>query len=154
MMDRLDRMLGTLPADDPSPDLSARIRRSVRLRHRRRQVVRWTGASVLGLVGVWLLSPGIAWLSSGALYAPGTTWLAGSLDYLNSESLDMLSGFWNGASSAQNAIGSALAFSIWLGAFLLCCSIFLVIDSRVWQPLSGSRSHGGNSTRLASSVHI
>ncbi len=154
MKDKLDHMLGTLPVEPPSPGLSARIRGAVHRRHRRRQTLRWAGASLLGLSGLWLVWPGIAWLSSGSLYASSASWVAGSLEYFDSESLDMLSRFLNGAFSAQNAIGSALALSVWLGAFLLCCSIFLVIDSRVWQPVSGPRSHGGNSARLASSVHI
>lgn len=154
MKDKLDHLLGTLPAERPSPDLSARIRGAIHRRHRRQQTIRWTSASFLGLTGLWLVWPGINWLSSGALYASGSSWLAGGLEYFSAESLELPGRVLNGAFSAQNAIGSALAFSIWLGAFLLCCSIFLVIDSRVWQPVSGSRSHGGNSARLASSVHI
>ncbi len=153
-MDKLDRMLGALPEEDPSPDLPARIRQVVHRRHRRRQAARWTSASLLGLLGLWLVWPSILWLSSGAIYASGTSWLAGSLDYLNSESLDMLSGFWSGMFSAQNTVGSALAVSTWFGALLLCCAIFLVIDSRVWQPVSGPHSHGGTSTMLGTSVHI
>src|SRR5512135_2253500 len=127
-MDKLDRMLSALPQEEPSPELSARIRLLVHRRHRRRQVARWSGASLFGLAGLWLVWPGILWLSSGMLYAPGTPWLMGSLDYLNRESLDMLNGVWNGAFSAQNAIGSALGLSTWLGALSLCCAIFLVID--------------------------
>ncbi len=153
-MDKMDRMLGALPEEDPSPDLSLRIRLMVRRRHRRRQLVRGTASSLLGLVGLWLLWPGLVWLSSGALYVSGASWLFGGLDYFNAESLDMLNRFWNVTFSAQNAIGSNLAVSIWLGALLVCCAIFLVIDSRAWQPVSGPRSHGGTSTAFASSVHI
>jgi hypothetical protein len=153
-MDTLDRMLSALPEDEPSAELSARIRLLVHRRHRRRQVARWSGASLLGLAGAWLVWPAILWLSSSTLYASGTPWLMGSLDYLNHESLDMLNGFWNGAVSAQDAIGTALGLSTWLGALLLCCAIFLVIDSRAWQPASRPRSHGGTSTMLATSVHI
>ncbi len=154
-MDKMDRMLHALPQDGPSPDLSVMIRAAVHRRHRRRQLVRWTGASLLAAVGLWLISPGIAWVSSGELLAPGTPWLLGSMGYLNYESIEMINSFWNGTFSLQNVIGSSLAFSIWLGALLLCSAIFLAVDSQAVQP-PPSKTTGGNrsSEMFPSSVHI
>ncbi len=86
-MDKMDRMLHALPKANPSPDLAVRIRLSIHRRHRRRQLARWTGASLLGLIGLWLVWPGVLWLSSGDLYASGTPWLLGSLNYFDSASL-------------------------------------------------------------------
>ncbi len=153
-MDKMDRMLRALPQEESSPDLARRIYRSVQRRRRRRRAARLTSASLLGLIGLWLTWPGILWLASGALSASGTPWLLGSLDYLSSESIDMANRFLNGTLSAPNAVGSAFALSIWLGALLLCCAIFLAIDPRAWQPLPGPGPHGGSSTMVASSAHI
>ncbi len=154
MKDKMDGMLRALPKANPSPELAARITLTIHRRHHRRQVTRWSGALLLGALGLWLAWPGILWLSSGELYVSGAPWLVGSLDYFNSESLDMVNRFLNGTFSAQSAVGSAFAFSTWLGALLLCCAIFLVIDPRAWQPTSRPRSRGGSSTMLPSSVHI
>lgn len=153
-MDKMDRMLGALPQEEPSTDLARRIHRAVQRRHHQRRAARLAGASLLGLLGLWLTWPGILWLASGALNVPGTPWLLGGLDYLGSESLGMVDRFLNSTLSAQNAIGSTFALSIWLGALLLCCAIFLAIDPRAWQPAPGAGPHGGSSTILASSVHI
>ncbi len=153
-MDKMDRMLRALPQEQPSPELARRIQRSVLQRHRRRQAARLTSASLLALLGLWLTWPGILWLSSGVLSASGTAWLLGSLDYLGSESIDMATRFLNGTLSAPDVVGSSFALSVWLGALLLCCAIFLAIDPRAWQPVPGRGSHGGSSTMLASSVHI
>ena len=153
-MDKMDRMLRSLPKANPAPDLAARIQAAIHRRHRRRQATRWSGALLLGALGIWLMWPAILWMSSGELYASGASWLLGSLDYFNAESLDMVNRFLNGTFSAQTAVGSAFALSTWLGALLLCCAIFLVMDSRTWQPISGPGSRGGSSTMLSSSVHI
>src|SRR5512143_2201687 len=124
-MDELDRMLRALP-EEPAPEsLAASVSQAVRRRHRRRQMIRRAGAAILAIFGIWLLWPGIVWMSSTELYASGAPWLMGGLDYLNYESMDALTRLWNGALSAQGAIGSTLAVSILLGAVLLCASIFV-----------------------------
>ncbi len=152
-MDRMDRLLRALPGEDPSPDLAGAILVTIHRRFRRRQVARRVGAFLLGLLGLWLVWPGLAWLSSGEIFAPGTSWFMGGLSYVNSGSLDMLNSLWNTIFSAQNAIGSSVAWSTWLGAVLVCCSIFLALDARAWQSPAGPHVHGGRSTMLASSVH-
>jgi hypothetical protein len=154
MTDKLDRMLQALPKANPSPELAARIQRTIHRRHRRRQVTRWGSALALAMLGLWLVWPGVLWLSSGELYASGAPWLLGTVDYLSAESLDMVNGLLNGTLSAQNAVGSTFAFSTWIGALFLCCAIFLAIDARTWQPNAHAGSHRGRSTMLPASLHI
>ena len=95
-MDKMDRMLKALPAPDPAPGLIEHIRSTVHRRRRRRQLLRWTAGVVLVLSRFWLRSPAPSWwLSSGDLYASAAPWLAGTLDYLNLGSFQMLEGLWN-----------------------------------------------------------
>ena len=152
-MDPMDRMLHSLPKADASPDLATRIQLVIHRRQRRRQLARWSSALLAGGLGLWLAWPALFWLSSGELYVSGAPWLLGGLDYFNSESLDMINRFFNSTLSAQTAVGSAFALSTWLGALLLCCAIFLVIDFRIWQPRGGAHARGGSSAMLSSSVH-
>ncbi|HEX8990613.1 MAG TPA: hypothetical protein VF784_02950 [Anaerolineales bacterium] len=152
-MDEMDRLLERLPEEGPSPELATTIILAVHRRHRRRQIAREIAASFLGLLGLWLAWPGISWLSSNELFASGTPWLLGGLNYVNGESLDTLNRLWNTAFSAQTAIGSSIALSVWLGALLVCGAIFLALDARSWQPARRPRVHGGGSTMLASSLH-
>ena len=152
-MDEMDRLLGRLPEEGPSPDLAAAITTAVHRRHRRRQAARGVAASCLGLLGLWLASPGISWLLTNDLFASGTPWLLGSLNSVNDESLDMVNHLWNTAFSAQTSIGSSIAFSVWLGALLVCGAIFLALDARSWQPARRPHAHGGDSTMLAASLH-
>ena len=154
MDDDIDRLLRALPKEAPSPALASTIRAAVHRRHRRRRAARRGAASILGLLGLWLVWPGVVWISSGEMYASSTSWLLGGLAYLNSESVHVLDGLWSGVFSVQNAIGSSLALSIWLGAFLLCCAIFLALDSASWQSLSVSKDTRGSSGMLASSLHL
>ncbi len=151
-MDRMDRMLHALPSEEPSPELAAAILTSVHRRYRRRQAVRRSAALVLGLLGLWLVWPGLAALSSGELFAPGMPWLMGALNYMNYESFDMVSHLWNSIFSAEGALGASVALSVWIGALLVCGAIFLALDARAWQSTAG-RARGGSSTMLATSLH-
>ena len=132
-MDKMDRMLRSLPVHALSPELASNIQASIHHRHLRRRVVRWTAASLLALSGLWLISPAAAWLSSYDLYSSGTPWLIGSADYLSLESVQILDRLWNGMFSLQNMLGSSLAVSIWIGALLLCLAIFCAIDGQAFQ---------------------
>lgn len=152
-MDKLDRLLGRLPEEGPAPDLAAAITMTVHRRHRRRQAARGVAASVLGLLGLWLALPGMNWLLSNDLFASGTPWLLGSLNYVNDESLDLVNHLLSTTFSAQTAIGSSIAISIWLGVVLVCCAIFLALDPRSWQFPRPPHVQGRSSTILASSVH-
>jgi 4-amino-4-deoxy-L-arabinose transferase-like glycosyltransferase len=152
-MDKLDRMLRALPDEPAAETLGASISQAVLRRHRRRQSIRRAGAAVLATLGIWLLWPGILWMSSNELYVSGTSWLMGGLDFLNYESMDALSRLWNGALSAQGAIGSTLAVSVLLGAGLLCCSIFLAVDRASWSNVSRWQRRAGSSTILTSGLH-
>ncbi len=152
-MDELDRLLGRLPEERPSPDLAAAITLAVHRRHRRRQAARGVAAFFLGLLGLWLAWPGISWLLTNDLFASGTPWLLGGLNSVNDESLDMANRLWNTVFSAQTTLGSSVALSVWLGALLVCGAIFLALDAHSWQPARGSRAHGGDSTMLAASLH-
>ncbi len=132
-MDKMDKMLHSLPGHVPSPELAAHIQAAIHGRHRRRQALRWTAASVLTLGGVWLISPAAAWLSSNELYSSGAPWLAGSMDYLNLESGQMLDHLWNGMLSFQNLLDSSLVVSVWIGVLLLCLAMFCALDRQAFQ---------------------
>jgi predicted anti-sigma-YlaC factor YlaD len=132
-MDKMDRMLHSLPRHVPAPELAVHIRAVVRRRHRNRRALRWTAAVVLTLSGLWLVSPAALWLSSNEMYASGTPWLASSLEYLNLESVDIFDRLWNGMFSLQNLLGSSLAVSIWVGLLLLCLAMFCAIDGQALQ---------------------
>ncbi len=153
-MDDLDRMLRGLPRDPVPPDLVASIREAVRRRHRRQLLVRRTIGAALATVGLWLLWPALAWMSSGELFVSGAPWLMGGLNSLNSESLDLLSRLWNGTLSMQGAVGSGLALTILLGAVFVCCSIFLAIDRAAWLPYAGRPSLDGGRAVSASAIHL
>ncbi len=150
MMDDMDRLLRALPAESPSPELASLIRAAVLRRHRRRLAIRRSIASVCGLLGFWLAWPGLIWLSSGQMYVSSASWLIGGLGYVSTASVDSL---WNAAFSVQDAMGSSLLLSIWLGALLLCCAIFLALDSAAWQPTWPPAARGRTSGMLASSLH-
>ena len=152
-MDELDGLLSRLPEEGPSAGLAAAITTAVHRRHRRRQAARGIAAAFLGLLGLWLASPGISWLLSNDLFSSGTPWLLGGLTYVNDESLDLVNRLSSTAFSAQTAIGSSIALSVWLGALFVGCAIFLALDARAWQPPGRRRVRGGGSTMLASSVH-
>lgn len=132
-MDKMDRLLHSLPGHIPSPELAANIQSAIRRRHRRRQALRWVTASILTLSGLWLISPAAAWLSSNELFSAGTPWLFGSMDYLNLESVQLMEHLWNDMFSLQNLAGSSLVVSIWIGALLLCIAMFFAIDRQVFQ---------------------
>ncbi len=151
-MDRMDRMLHALPSEEPSPALAAAILAAVYRRHRRRQALRRSTALVLGLLGLWLVWPGIAALSSSELFASGAPWLMGALNYVNYESFDMVSHLWNSIYSAEGALSASVALSVWIGVFLVCGAIFLAVDGRAWQSTAGG-ARGGSSTMLATSLH-
>lgn len=153
-MDKMDRMLRDLPHDAPDASLVERVLASVYRRHRRRQVVRWSGVVVLGLAGLWQILPGLGWLSSSELYASSASWLFAGMDYLNYESLDLANRILSGALSAQNMIGASVQFSSWVGAMLLCCAIFLALGSEVWQVPLRPGSGAGEPGMRASSLHI
>ena len=153
-MDEMDRMLAALGQDPVPQELVAAVRLEVRRRHRRQLVIRRAAASLLAVVGAWLLWPGLVWVSSNELYSSSAPWLISSLDSLNAESMDLLGRLWNGALSMQGAIGSGLAVSILLGAALLCCSIFLGIDRASWLPNAGQRSMPPTRSISASGVHL
>ncbi len=153
-MDDLDRMLDDLPQEPVPPNLAGSVRAAVRRRHRRQLLMRRAVGATLAAMGVWLLWPGLAWISSGELFASGTPWLMGGLDSLNSQSLDLLSRVWNGTVSMQGAVGSDLALSILLGAVFVCCSIFLGIDRAAWQPKPVRRSMQGGRALSASGIHL
>jgi hypothetical protein len=153
MMDKMERMLRSLPAEAPSPELSAAIRAAVHRHHRRRQIARLAAAFLMALIGLWLLWPAIELLSSNAPFATGAPWLVGSLTYGSDGSVEMLNGLWDGTFSMQKAIGSTLAFSLWIGALLLCGSIFLALGLSTWQATPKPHAQGGNSTVLARSLH-
>jgi hypothetical protein len=127
-MDKMVRMLHSLPRHVPSPELAAYIQTSIRRRHRNRQVLRWMSACVLTLSCMSLISPAAAWLSSNELYSAGVTWLIRSVDYLSLESVQMLDHLWNGMFSLQILAGSSLVIFIWIGAFLLSLAMFFAID--------------------------
>jgi len=152
-MDELDRMLRALPEEPVPESLAASVSQGVRRRHRRRQTIRRAAAAILAVLGIWLLWPGIVWMSSNELYASGAPWLMGGLDYLNYESMDALSRLWNGALSAQGAIGSTLGVSILLGAVLLCGSIFVAVDRASWPNVSRRERSARSSTILTSGLH-
>jgi hypothetical protein len=152
-MDKLDRMLRALPSDAVPAELASRIGESVRRRHRRGQLARRAGASLLAVLGLWLVWPGIAWMSSTELFASGAPWLTGGLQYLNYESMDALGRLWNGAISAEGAISSTLAISILVGAAFLCCSIFLAVDPVSWRLVPGRYGAAGDSKILSSGLH-
>ncbi|MGE5072052.1 MAG: hypothetical protein ACM3MF_01375 [Anaerolineae bacterium] len=133
-MDKMDRLLRQLPSSSVPEGLAASIRLTVRRRHLRRLVVRRSVASVLGVLGLWMLWPALAWLSSGEPYASTASWLAGGLDYLNYGSLELITRVWSGAASLTGSLGSALEISVWVGALLLCAAIFLLLDLGSWQP--------------------
>ncbi len=153
-MDELDRMLGDLPEEPIPPGLAASVRLAVKRRHRRRIVLRRAGASLLAALGLWLLWPGIAWAASNELFASGAPWLAGSLESLNAESLDLLGRLWSGALTMQGAIGSGLAISILLGALFVCCSIFLAIDRASWQPIPAQPAMSSGHAMSASGIQL
>ena len=79
-MDKMDRMLHSLPGHVPPPELVAHIQAAIHRRHRNRQALHWMMACALTFSYVWLISPAAAWLSSNELYSSGTPWLAGSVD--------------------------------------------------------------------------
>ncbi len=153
-MDKLDRMLQSLPKHSPAPGLAAQIQATVRRRHHRRQRARWAAALVLALAGLWLIAPAVAWLSSSELYASGMPWLLSGVEAWNSESLQMADRLWNGMFTLQNTIGSSLVVSIWIGALLLCLAMFVTLDWRALQspsnPLKAARRR--DSDILASSL--
>ena len=152
-MDEMDRLLRALPEEGVPDALAARIREAVRRRHQRRLAIRRAAASALAVLGIWLLWPGIAWASSGALFSSGAAWLVDSLQYLNYESADAFGRMWSGTLSAQGAIGSTLAVSILVGALLLCCAIFLAIDPATWLNVPRRTLPARGSTILASGLH-
>ncbi len=155
-MDKMDRMLHSLPKPTASPELAIRIQARIRGRHRRRQALRWTAASVLALTGLWMVSPAVIWLSTAALYSPSTPWLVTGADYLNLESIEMMGHLWNGMFSLQDTIESSLIVSVWVGALLLCLAMFFVVDWRMLQP--PSHIHKGVGSRgsaiLPSALHF
>ncbi len=153
-MDDLDRMLRGLPRAALPPDLAASIREAVRRRHRRQLLMRRIIGAALAAMGLWLLWPALAWMSSGELFASGAPWLMGGLDSLNSESLDLLSRLWNGTVSMQGAVGSGLALSILLGAAFVCCSIFLAIDRAAWLTYPGRGSLQAGPALSAPGIHL
>ncbi len=132
-MDKMDRMLHSLPRHSPPPELAAHIQAAVHRRHRRGQALRWIAAGILTVGGLWLVWPAAAWLSSNELFASGASWLAGSTDYLNLESGQMLDRLWNGMFSIQNLLGSSLVVSVWIGVFLLGLAMFCAIDRQALQ---------------------
>ena len=132
-MDKLDRMLQSLPKHSPAPNLAAQIQATIRRRHHRRQRARWAAASVLALAGLWLIAPAATWLTSDELYASGMPWLFGGVEAWNSELFQVADRLWNGMFALQNTIGSSLAVSIWIGALLLCLAMFVTLDWRVFQ---------------------
>ncbi len=153
-MDKLDRMLRDLPREDVPPELAVSIGLAVHRRHRRRQLMRRAGAAVLAVLGVWLLWPGLLWLSSNELYASSAPWLTGGLQYLNEESLAMLSRLWNAMFAVQGTISSSVAVSIVVGALLMCGSIFLAIDIASWQPPFRQSKSAASSGMLSSGLHL
>jgi hypothetical protein len=153
-MDKMDRLLRRLPSVSTPDGLAASIGLLVQRRHRRSLLWRRASASVLALLGLWLLWPVLAWLSSGEPYASTAPWLAGSLDYINYGSFDWLTRLWSGASSIQGALGSTLDVPVWLGALLLCCSIFLALDLGSWQPSPLLPSERGDYPISARSLHV
>jgi hypothetical protein len=132
-MDKMDKMLHSLPGHVASPELAGHIQAAIRRRQRGRHVFRWTAAGVLTLSGLWLISPAAVWLSSNELYSSGAPWLAGSMDYLNLESVQMLDRLWNGMLSFQNLLDSSLVVSVWIGVLLLCLAMFCTIDRQTFQ---------------------
>ncbi len=155
-MDKMDRMLHSLPQHVPAADLAARVRASIHRRHRRRVVMRGTAALMLALGGLWLILPAASWLSSMESYSSGTLWLASGMDYLNLESLQIVARLWNDMFSLQNMIGSSLVTSIWLGVLLLCLAMFFVVDWRsLQQPIRTAKAiRAGSSTILPSALHM
>ncbi len=151
-MDRMDRMLHDLPSEGPSPELAAAILATVHRRHRRRQAAQRATALVLGVLGLWLVSPAVAALSSSELFASGAPWLMGALNYMNYESFDMVSHLWNSIFSAEGVLSASVALSVWIGVLLVCGAIFLALDARAWQSTAGG-ARGGSSTMLATSLH-
>ena len=132
-MDKMDKLLHSLPGYAPAPELAGHVQAAIHRRHHRREAVRWTAAGILTLSGLWLISPAAVWLSSNELYSSGAPWLAGSMDYLNLESVQMLNRLWNGMFSFQNLLDSSLAVSIWIGVLLLCLAMFCAIDRQALQ---------------------
>ncbi len=153
-MDDMDRMLRALPEEAPSSTLADTVRIVVHRRHRRRQVIRTGAASLLGLIGIWLAWPGVAWLSSGAMFASSASWLFGGLDYLNAGSAELLDRLLGGTFALQNAIGGSLAVSIWLGALVLAGAVFLAVDPSTWQFASASSIKGPGPSIAPSSIHV
>lgn len=153
MMDDMDRLLGRLPEESPSPSLAAGIAGAVLRRHRRRRAARGVAGAFLGLLGLWLAWPGVSWLASSELFVSGAPWLAGALNSVNDESLEMVNHLWSSSFSTQTAIAASFAPSVWLGALLVCCAIFLALDPRSWQPARNPPGRRGGSTMLASSLH-
>jgi hypothetical protein len=153
MMDKLDRMLQALPNHAPAPELAAQIQATVRRRHQRRQRARWAAASVLGIVGLWLIAPAVAWLSSSNLDASAAPWLLSSWNTINFESIQWMDGLWNGMITLQNSLGSSLAVSMWFGALLLCIAMFLTIDSMGFQGRPQRGRGADNSTTFQASIH-
>ena len=153
-MDDMDRVLRALPQEAVSPTLASTIRAMVHRRHHRRRTARRGVAAALAVLGLWLMWPGLIWLSSGEIYAPGTSWLFGGLDFLSYESVDALNRLWSSAFSVQNAIASSLAVAIWVGAILLSCAIFLLLEGAAWQPPSNRGGRGANSGMLVSSLDV
>ncbi len=152
-MDKLDRMLRDLPAEEARPDLASSISLSVRRRHHRRQALRRAGAAVMGMLGLWLLWPVLAWLSSSELYTPNASWLTAGIQYLSEESLASAAQLWNSASAAQGTINSGTAVSVLLGAVLVCAAVFLAVDLASWQapPRRAASASGG---MLAPGLHL
>jgi predicted anti-sigma-YlaC factor YlaD len=131
-MDKLDRMLHSLPGHTPSAGLAAHIQAAIRRRHLRRRVIRWAAAGLLSVGGLWLVLLAVAGFSSYDLFSSGAPWLIGSADYLNLETLQLADGLWNGLFSLQTILSSTLVASIWLGVLLLCLAIFLAIDGQAF----------------------
>jgi hypothetical protein len=132
-MDKMDRMLHSLPGHSSPPELAAHIQAAIHHRHRRAQALRWMAAGALTVGGLWLVWPAAMWLSSDELFSSGAPWLAGSTDYLSLESGQMLDRLWNGMFSIQNLLGSSLVVSVWIGVLLLCLAMFFAIDRQALQ---------------------
>ena len=129
-MDRMDRMLHSLPRHIPSPELAAHIQASIHRRHRSRQILRWMAACVLTISGMWLISPAAVWFSSTDLYSSGTPWFLSIMNYLGLESVQMFDHLWNGMLALQNQAGTSLVLSIWIGALFLCLGLLFAFDGQ------------------------
>lgn|SRR5258708_1163443 len=141
-MDKIDRLLRSLPHDEPGSGLPLRILATVHRRHIRRRRLRLTLAAGFALGGLWLVSPAAAWLINGDLFSSGAPWLTGGADYLSMQSVQILATLWNGMLELQRGLGSSLVVSLWAGSLLLGIALLFVLDIRLIQPSGNGRSVG------------